>query len=143
MIYALSDRRTLAPGTESIGSEDTFARQKSVRQARYRTGLAAELWSGFVLMAKGYRILAWRCKTRAGEIDLIATRGNVLAFIEVKRRQDLETAAAAITPRQSQRLRRAADLWLANRNRYHNSDMRFDAMLITPSALPTHVIGGA
>lgn len=119
------------------------AKRKAERQDRYRAGLAAEVWSGLHLMVAGYRILAWRHKTRAGEIDLIATKGKVLAFIEVKRRQDMDTAAAAITPRQSQRLRRAAGLWLACRARYHDFDLRFDALLVTPGAWPAHVVDGA
>ncbi len=141
----IQDARALhypAFGLASSRSTDPTDVRKAERQARYRAGLAAEVLSGLFLLAKGYSILAWRHKTCAGEIDLIAAKGNVVTFIEVKRRQDLETAASAITSRQSQRLRRAANLWLANRSRYHNCDIRFDAMLVTPGRLPFHVVDG-
>ena len=143
MNFVLQAHRSRALEAGPLRSIDTVSIRKAERQARYRAGLAAEFWSGLLLMAKGYHILAWRHKTRAGEIDLVAAKGNVLAFVEVKRRQDLETAAAAITPRQSRRLRHAADLWLASRTRYHDFDFRFDAVLVAKSGWPTHVIDGA
>ena len=37
-------------------------------------------------MAKGYRILAKRFRTPYGEIDLVARKRNLIAFIEVKAR---------------------------------------------------------
>ncbi len=47
-------------------------------------GIYAEKISMFLLIAKGYKILAWRYKTPFGEIDLIAKKNNFLIFIEVK-----------------------------------------------------------
>ena len=37
-------------------------------------------------MAKGYRIIARRYRSPLGELDLVARRGRVLAFVEVKQR---------------------------------------------------------
>ena len=51
-------------------------------------------------MAKGYRILAKRFRTPYGEIDLVAKKRNLIAFIEVKARASLDDAAYAVTPRQ-------------------------------------------
>jgi Holliday junction resolvase-like predicted endonuclease len=39
-------------------------------------------------MLKGYQIVAFRLKGRAGEIDILARRGRVLAVVEVTRRWD-------------------------------------------------------
>ena len=60
------------------------------RQAKggtaFRAGHAAEWVAALWLMLRGYRILGFRLKSRAGEIDLLACRGRVLAVVEVKRR---------------------------------------------------------
>ncbi len=42
-------------------------------------------------MVKGYRPLAWRVKTRRGEIDLIMRSGRRIVFVEVKTRADIDT----------------------------------------------------
>ncbi|THD66121.1 MAG: YraN family protein, partial [Bradyrhizobium sp.] len=51
------------------------------RIAAFRAGLSAEARAAAFLMAKGYRILAKRFRTPYGEIDLVARRRNLLAFV--------------------------------------------------------------
>jgi len=81
------------------------------RVAAFQTGLLAETRAAAFLMAKGYRILAKRFRTPYGEIDIVARRRNLVAFIEVKARASLDDAAYAVTPRQQQRKGRiAADI---------------------------------
>src|SRR6201987_4237721 len=82
------------------------------RIAAFRTGLSAETRAAAYLMAKGYRILAKRFRTPHGEIDIIAKRRNLLAFVEVKARSTLDDAAFAVTPRQQARIIDAAQAWL-------------------------------
>lgn len=82
------------------------------RVAAFRTGLSAETRAAALLMAKGYRILARRFRTPHGEIDLVAKRRNLLAFVEVKARATLDDAAFAVTPRQQARIINAAQAWL-------------------------------
>jgi hypothetical protein len=55
------------------------------RQAN-RLGHAAEWRAVWRLRLAGYSILARRYKTKLGEIDIVARRGGVLAFVEVKAR---------------------------------------------------------
>ena len=81
-------------------------------------------------------------KTRAGEIDIIAVRGKRLAFVEVKRRLTREDAEAAVSARQAARIRRASDLWLARRPRYHGHVFAFDVILLVPGRLPRHIPDG-
>jgi putative endonuclease len=109
---------------------------------RLRRGRVSEALAAAMLIAKGYRILGRRVRTRAGEIDIVAVRGKRLAFVEVKRRLTREDAEAAVSARQAARIRRASDLWLAPRPRYHGRVFAFDVILLVPGRLPRHILDG-
>jgi putative endonuclease len=110
------------------------------RVAAFRTGLSAESRACAYLLAKGYRILAKRFRTPFGEIDIVAKRRNLLAFVEVKARGTLEDAAFAVTSRQQGRIIDAAQAWLMTHPEHAELELRFDAMLIAPRHLPRHVM---
>lgn len=110
------------------------------RVAAFRTGLSAEARAATYLMAKGYRILAKRFRTPQGEIDIVARRRNLVAFVEVKARASLDDAAYAVTPRQQQRIVAAASAWLMAHPEHTEFELRFDAMLIAPRRLPRHLL---
>ena len=110
------------------------------RVAAFRTGLSAGTRAAAFLMAKGYRILAKRFKTPYGEIDLVARKRNLIAFIEVKARARLDDAAYAVTPRQQARIIDAAQAWLMAHPEHAEFDLRFDAILIAPRRLPRHLL---
>jgi putative endonuclease len=90
-------------------------------------------------MAKGYRIAARRWRSSAGEIDLVARRGRLLVFVEVKARARLDDAAEAVTGRQQRRIVAAAQAWLAHHPEDALCDMRFDAILVAPGYWPRHI----
>lgn len=100
------------------------------RQKAYRMGHAAEWRAVWRLRLGGYTILMRRYKTRLGEIDIVARRGNVLAFVEVKARRDFARAADALGSRQFGRVARAASLFVAHHPRYAAHTLRFDAVLV-------------
>jgi putative endonuclease len=110
------------------------------RIAAFRTGLSAEARAAAFLMAKGYRILAKRFRTRYGEIDIVARRRSLLAFVEVKARATLDDAAYAVTARQQARIIEAAQAWLIAHPEHADFELRFDAMLIAPRRLPRHLL---
>jgi putative endonuclease len=110
------------------------------RVAAFRTGISAEGRAAALLIAKGYRILAKRFRTPYGEIDLVARRRNLLAFVEVKARASIDDAAYAVTPRQQQRIINAAQAWLMAHPEHAEFDLRFDAVLIAPKSLPRHLL---
>jgi putative endonuclease len=112
----------------------------AARVAAFRTGISAETRAAAFLIAKGYRILARRFRTPHGEIDIVARRRNLVAFVEVKARASLDDAAYAVTPRQQARIIAAAELWLMAHPEHAGYDLRFDAMLIAPRRLPHHVM---
>src|SRR5919109_1553817 len=106
------------------------------RRAAERRGKRGEGWAAWLLRAKGYRILARRVRTPLGEIDIIARRGRVTAFIEVKARSTVDAALAAVTPWQARRIRDACRWWIAGRA---IDDCRFDFILVTPYQIPVHI----
>ena len=126
--------------TDGTPPEASAGLASPARVAAFRTGLSAESRAAAYLMAKGYRILAKRFRTPYGEIDLVARRRNLLAFIEVKARASLDEAAYAVTPRQQQRIIAAAQAWLMAHPEHAEFELRFDAMLIAPRSLPRHLL---
>lgn len=109
------------------------------RQAQ-RRGLWAERICCLWLRLKGYRIVARQFRTPVGEIDIAARRGRILAIVEVKARANRETALAAITWRQQQRILRATGVLLRRRPELVTLQPRFDAMLVLPRRLPHHIM---
>lgn len=110
------------------------------RQRAWRRGVWAETVCTIVLRLRGYRIIERRLRSPAGEIDILARRGDVLAVVEVKARGDIATAAEAITPRQRERLIRAAGWVLSGRPDLAALQVRFDVMLVAPWRLPRHIL---
>ena len=111
----------------------TVRRQRAERRGRLAEWLC--LWH---LRLRGWHIVArgWRCP--AGEIDIIAKRGKVLAIVEVKSRTEVALAASAVTPRQRRRIARAAEALITARPDLGRLDIRFDLMLVAPRHLPRH-----
>jgi putative endonuclease len=110
------------------------------RRRAVRSGQWAESIASWLLRAKGYRIVArsWRCP--AGEIDIIARRGQALVAIEVKRRASAQDAADAIQARQRRRIVRAAEAFVARNPENAALNIRFDAVLVVPGRWPRHIM---
>jgi putative endonuclease len=100
------------------------------KQKTYELGLKAEKMAAGYLTLKGYKVLEERYKTPYGEIDLIAQKKNLIAFIEVKARQTKEQALESITPRMKKRISQAA-LFYISQNDVPAMDYRFDLMAVT------------
>jgi putative endonuclease len=110
------------------------------RIAAFRTGLSAEARAAAWLIAKGYRILAKRFRSPYGEIDIVARRRNLVAFVEVKARASLDEAAYAVTPRNQRRIIDTAQAWLMTHPEHADFELRFDVILIAPRHLPRHLL---
>ncbi|MBO5833415.1 MAG: YraN family protein [Alphaproteobacteria bacterium] len=98
----------------------------------YQSGLWAEFYARMYLRLHGFRIVRSRYitgrNTNRAEIDIIARRKNLIIFVEVKRRKNLDIAFGAITNAQAARLRRAAETYLSQ-NRWMG-DARFDVIAV-------------
>ncbi len=116
---------------------------RALRQARGRAGRIAgrraEMLAALLLMAKGYRILGFRLKTPAGEIDLLAQRGRILAVVEVKRRATVDQALRAVDGVQRARLRRAGAALAGRRASLKGLVVRLDLIALAPRAWPRHI----
>jgi putative endonuclease len=109
------------------------------RQARDRAGRRAEIVAAWWLRLRGFTILATRWRTKVGEIDLVARRGDLVVFVEVKRRGTLAAAAEAVTTTNRARVVRAAEQYLARHPELAGYGIRFDAVLLAPWTAPRHV----
>ncbi len=109
------------------------------KRAAERRGRWSEWIAAAILIAKGYRILALRYRNGAGEIDLIARKSGLVVYAEVKYRARKEAVPFALTDRQKQRIRRAAELFLAHNPGLASLDQRFDVLLVSRFSLPQHI----
>lgn len=117
-----------------------MSRARDRRRAAERRGKTAELLCLWHLRLRGYRVLARRYKSPAGEIDLIVRRGDTIAAIEVKARADFDSATEAVTRRQQQRIMRAVAHFLGGRPDLATLAARFDVMLVAPRRWPRHLV---
>lgn len=108
---------------------------RAEREARGRRGEALAAW---YLRLKGWRILAQRVKTPRGELDLIARRGRVVAFVEVKWRASAADLDQAIDAYRLKRVASAAEA-VAHRYAKPHDDQRIDVLLLAPGRLPRHM----
>lgn len=108
------------------------------REQAEARGRKAETIAAWWLRLHGWRILARRARVPGGEVDLVARRGRVLAFIEVKQRRTAEAAAWSLDEYRLRRVAVAAQR-LTLRYARDGDEIRIDAMFIVPRRLPHHL----
>ncbi len=111
-------RRIAGVGGGAGGDRKEFGRRGERDAERY-------------LKRRGYRILDRNFRAAGAEIDLIATEGGSLVFIEVKARRSVAsgTPQEAVDERKQRRIRRAAEIYVA-RERARDLPIRFDVVAI-------------
>jgi putative endonuclease len=118
----------------------TTERFVAIRRAAERRGRRGEFVATLLLIAKGYRILGRRVRTRVGEIDLVArSPRGILCFVEVKTRNSMREAQEALLPRQETRIARAAELYLAQWHGLRPNGVRFDTITVSGVRWPKHL----
>jgi putative endonuclease len=104
---------------------------RSLRGRRAQAGgLDAEALACAALLRDGWTILARRVRTAAGEVDIVAERDGLIAFVEVKHRPTLADAAASLGPRQRARLLAAAEILLGEHPTWGRAGARFDVIVV-------------
>lgn len=108
------------------------------REIAERKGRDAEAEAAQWLMQQGWRILAQRAKTPLGEVDIVARKAGMLAFVEVKWRNRSADLADAIDEKRLIRVAAAAEI-LAGEYAQPGDDMRIDVILLAPGIRPRHI----
>ncbi|MEH6702191.1 YraN family protein [Parasphingorhabdus sp.] len=108
------------------------------REAAEKRGRQAEKTAARFLRLKGWRILGERVRTPRGEVDLVAKRGGLVAFVEVKARTKLEDLEQAIDLKRLQRVADAVEI-LYPQYCTNGEDARIDVILVAPRRLPVHL----
>ncbi len=108
------------------------------RRKAERRGHLAEYVAALYLVLKGYRILAMRHRTKLGEIDIVARKGDLIAFVEVKSRREVHLSVDAVTASAQRRIRAASDLWLARQKDAARLSSRYDIVAVLPFSMPRH-----
>lgn len=114
-------------------------RSRSSRQVSERDGRRGETLAAIWLLVRGWSILGRRVRTPVGEVDIIARRGNVVAFIEVKWRRSFADAALSLDHYRLRRVAAAAEA-LAPRHLRPGDDVRIDAIFVASGRLPRHLV---
>lgn len=109
-----------------------------MRRAAEASGRTGETIAAWYLRLKGWRILARRVRTKVGEVDLVARRGRLVAFVEVKTRAGAGELDFAIDERRLARVAAAAEALIPT-YAANGEDVRIDVLLVTPGHVPRHI----
>lgn len=109
------------------------------RELAEKRGRRGELIAAWWLRFQGWHIVGQRLKTPWGEVDLVARRGNMIAFIEVKTRTSDADLATAIDRWRLRRVAAAAEQLLP-RYAKGRENMRIDVILVAPWRWPHHLV---
>ena len=84
------------------------------------------------LAGKGYRILASNFNGKGFEIDLVTQRGELITFVEVKRRKSSKfmDPLSSIDRKRKEHMIKGANYFLLVNNLYGRCDVRFDVLTI-------------
>jgi putative endonuclease len=94
--------------------------------------------AAWFLRMRGWTILGQRLRTAVGEVDLVARRGKLLAFVEVKSRATQEAADHSLNRNRLRRVAAAADVLLP-RFIGDADTVRIDVIHIVPGHWPRHL----
>ncbi len=112
--------------------------EKHLRQKAQKRGNRGEWLAAIALRLKGYRIIERSFRTKLGEIDIIARKGDLIAIVEVKARRDVASAIDAVGYDAQRRISNAANIWLSQQRNYGILSLRFDIIAVLPGKWPKH-----
>lgn len=122
-------------GTEAGGAV------RGGRLTRAEKGRRGEDAAAAYLAAEGWTLIArnWRC--RAGELDIIAARGEDLAFVEVKTVDAFgpESASRLVDFRKRAHIVESSKYFLSLKREYNRMSLRYDVILVREGAVERHI----
>jgi putative endonuclease len=104
-------------------------------EARRARGEAAEERARLHLERSGFTIVERNFRTRGGEIDIVARKGDVLVFVEVRSLESagFGTPEESVTPAKRRRIVAAARRYLSNVPPSSWREARFDVIAVEGS----------
>jgi len=131
------------PAPPFQGGEETLFTHRALTLVRDRrraetAGRRGERLASWWLRLHGWEILARRVRTPAGEVDLVARKDRLVAFVEVKQRKTAAALDFAIDERRLARVAAAAEVLMA-RFAEPGDDIRVDVLLLAPGVRPRHI----
>ncbi len=98
-------------------------------------GKKAESVACVYLEKNGYTIIERNRRLGRGELDIIALKGEILTFVEVKGHKNRESSLDAMHTDKQRRMISAAQTWLGQHADYANTQCRFDLIVVTPATI--------
>ena len=102
-------------------------------------GRQAEDAASRYLARRGYEILSRNVRLGRGEIDIVARRQDILAFVEVKKRNSREEGMLAMHKDKCTRLVSATTAYIGCHPKLAQLQSRFDLIILTPGRLRTKI----
>jgi putative endonuclease len=103
-----------------------------------KKGASGEWLAAMALRLKGWRIVERNFRCSMGEIDVIARKGDLIAFVEVKARATQDEALDAVSGEARRRIANAAKFWIGRQRDAARLSWRFDIVAVTPRRWPSH-----
>jgi putative endonuclease len=109
---------------------------------RMRRGLDCETFAVSYLQERGVEVLARNLRCRAGELDIVALKDDVLLIVEVRQRASsaFGGALASVTWRKQRKLIRATRYFLLTHRDWRAHSLRFDVIAVEGAPAGTHRI---
>jgi putative endonuclease len=100
--------------------------------SRTERGRQGEDATASLLEAEGWRIVARNWRLRSGEIDIIAFKEGILAFVEVKNWSAFgaDELEISISARKRRRIVETSQIFLSRNREYRSARVRYDVFLL-------------
>ena len=110
-------------------------------QQRITLGKQGEHLTAAYLRGLGMKINHLNYRVKRAEIDIIATDGDTLVFVEVRSRRDNGVLAAidSVDAAKRRRVRKAAELYLLVTGRSPHTDVRIDVVAVAFDSRGAHI----
>ncbi len=99
----------------------------------WRKGREGERRAEEYLRRRGYEVIARNFRSRRGEIDIVAAKGERVVFVEVKNWNSLgaEDLEYAIDQRKQQRIREASRYFIYKNPEFQGRELSYDVLLFS------------
>jgi len=95
-------------------------------------GRSGEEKAAGYLKRQGYQLLDRNVRGGRGELDIVARKGDLLVFVEVKSHQTREQGILAVNENKCERIRSAATAYIGRHPQFASLQCRFDLIILTP-----------